>query len=337
MPDTYLTSRLGIAAVQSRAAQLRQIWRETPTGDVGIDGHLEMVRDDGTATAIIVGVQVKSGTSYLRPANEGFRYPTSSKERHYWEQYAVPVLLVLHDPETERSYWLDVRQEFRAGRKPQQSVVVPEKQVLQTSTVAQLFANATAALFEYIEDVPQILNDMLHARAPNPTFDVSFFDLFCHGLTNLARSLYFGIDLAMTAAEQKVVEADEPSVVRIGPNEYNFIERYIRFLVSQDLVHANYSDIRIDLVSNDMIPVFLVPLSRRGRQLRDLISSVEHQMIANGSLSNVGTYAVQESYVEISEQQVISKVARVTQIKTAMSPSNRRSATNPVCKSGDTS
>ena len=66
MPDTYRMSRRGIAAVQSRAANLGQIWRENPTGDVGIDGHLELVRDDGTATAIIVGVQVKSGASYLK-------------------------------------------------------------------------------------------------------------------------------------------------------------------------------------------------------------------------------------------------------------------------------
>lgn len=62
---TYAQERLGIAAVQRYAAHRQQIWRETGTGDVGIDGNLEFVNTDGFATGRIVAVQVKSGRSYF--------------------------------------------------------------------------------------------------------------------------------------------------------------------------------------------------------------------------------------------------------------------------------
>ena len=69
MTHTYSEERLGIAAVQARAAKLHQIWRETPTGDFGIDGHMEFLRHNGMATGMMVGVQVKSGASYLQRDN----------------------------------------------------------------------------------------------------------------------------------------------------------------------------------------------------------------------------------------------------------------------------
>jgi hypothetical protein len=40
---SYVQERRGIAAVQGYAAAKGQIWRETMTGDVGIDGQLEFV------------------------------------------------------------------------------------------------------------------------------------------------------------------------------------------------------------------------------------------------------------------------------------------------------
>ncbi|WP_221928138.1 DUF4365 domain-containing protein [Pseudomonas syringae] len=63
---TYTQERLGIAAVQYYAARRNQIWRETGTGDVGIDGNIEFVNAEGFATGRIVAVQVKSGPSYSK-------------------------------------------------------------------------------------------------------------------------------------------------------------------------------------------------------------------------------------------------------------------------------
>ena len=189
---------------------------------------------------------------------------------------------------------------------------------MQRSTVAQLFANAGVTSPEQIQEVGAVLERMLNARSGNPTFDMSYFDLFCLGLTNLARSLYFGMDLVLAIAEQASAQSQQPYGVGMGLSEYQFLERYIRFLVSQDLVHANYSDFRIELVTNNMMPVFLVPLSRRGRQLTDLMLNFEDQMIDDGRLPDDGTRIVEESFVEILGFQIISKFPRVAHVGNAM-------------------
>ena len=187
MTHNYCEERFGIAAVQTMVAEICQIWRETATGDFGIDGHMEFLHRDGVAAGMMVGVQVKSGASYLQRDNgAGFLYTAFEKHRRYWEQYPVPVLLVLHDPDSHQSYWLDVRQEFRVRKADYRTVLEPNSQVLQNSTAEELFANAGVSPAEYISDVDQLLGEMLRAETKNTGFDVSFFDLCCLRLTNIA-------------------------------------------------------------------------------------------------------------------------------------------------------
>ncbi|WP_139051675.1 DUF4365 domain-containing protein, partial [Pseudomonas amygdali] len=107
-----------IAAVQYYAARRNQIWRETGTGDVGIDGNIEFVNAEGFATGRIVAVQVKSGPSYFKnPTLTGWKFYPERKHRNYWESFSLPVLLVLHDPDTNKSYWADARQLLRSTRE----------------------------------------------------------------------------------------------------------------------------------------------------------------------------------------------------------------------------
>jgi hypothetical protein len=75
----------GIAAVQGYAAMKGQIWRETGTGDVGIDGQLEFVTPAGFATGRIIAVQVKAGPSFFQTQSEsGWKFPLVDKHRNYW-------------------------------------------------------------------------------------------------------------------------------------------------------------------------------------------------------------------------------------------------------------
>ena len=166
------------------------------------------------------------------------------------------MLLVLHDSNNDQSYWLDVRQEFRSRKADNRTVLVPNSQVLQNSTAEELFANAGVSPAEYLSDIDQLLDQMLRAETRNARFDVSFFDLFCLGLTNIARSLYFGMDLALKIAEHKLDNSNSACGVSLADKEFNFLENYIRFLISQNLVHANYSDIKIDLLEHNLVPVF---------------------------------------------------------------------------------
>lgn len=49
-----------------------------------------------------------------------------------------------------------------------------------------MFANAGVRPTEFISDVDQLLGQMLRAETEDAGFDVSFFDLVCLGLTNIA-------------------------------------------------------------------------------------------------------------------------------------------------------
>ena len=319
MSNTFATERLGIAAVQMSAAKLGQIWRETQTGDFGIDGHLEFLRRDGIATGMIVGVQVKSGASYLERENgAGFLYTASAKHQSYWEQYPVPVLLVLHDPDADVSFWLDVRQEFRSGKAKGGVVLVPKQQVLQNATVDELFANAGVNTTEYISDIGELLNLMLCTETKSAGFNISFFDIFCLGLTNIGRSLYFGMDLVMMIAEHKLANSGARFGMGLGGKEYEFLDNYIRLLVSQNLVHANYSDLRIDLVEHNLVPLFVVPLSLRGLNLRNCISGLEDKLVSDGALDSTKHRATQEAFVQISEISILPRILRVDQVRTAI-------------------
>ncbi|HEV7588077.1 MAG TPA: DUF4365 domain-containing protein, partial [Longimicrobium sp.] len=98
VPETLWKERAGIVSVASEVNRLGLIWREQPLHDVGIDGQIELVDDEGHATGRIVAVQVKSGSSYLKGEGGDWHFSPDEKHRFYWENFPIPVLLMLHSP-----------------------------------------------------------------------------------------------------------------------------------------------------------------------------------------------------------------------------------------------
>jgi len=74
------------------------VWGPTPNDDVGLDGEIELGKD-GAATARLVKVQVRSGTSYIKnPTATSFDFYASSEDLGYWNDANLPVILVVYDP-----------------------------------------------------------------------------------------------------------------------------------------------------------------------------------------------------------------------------------------------
>lgn len=325
MPGNYSTERKGIAAVQARLAEIELIWRETSTGDFGIDGHIEFLDENSEPTGMMVGVQVKSGRSYFNGETEyTVSYTANEKHQKYWEHYPVPVLLILHHPDRKETFWVDARQQFRTNKASGSKIVIPKSNNFMAATVEDLFKNAGLTHTEYVKDVSALLEYMLTRTTGNAGFDISFFDLFCLGMTNICRSLYFGMDLALKIAEHKLAAANSEFGVGVGHSEYDFLESYIRFLISQNLVHANYSDLLIDLELREIVPEFIVPLSRRGTALKNLISKCEDDLVACEVLMASGSRAAQEAFVEIVEMSMFPRFGRVTEVSRALRPNLRQ-------------
>ena len=82
VPAQFFQERAGVNAVAMAAGQMNLVWRETPVGDVGIDGQLEYVTASGQASGRIAAVQIKSGPSYFRHERpHGWKFYPEHKHR----------------------------------------------------------------------------------------------------------------------------------------------------------------------------------------------------------------------------------------------------------------
>jgi hypothetical protein len=296
----FLQERLGVNAVARVAARLGLIWRENQVKDLGIDGQLEYVTREGNATGRLVAVQVKSGESYFRHEEEDcWRFYPEEKHRLYWERFPIPVILVLCRPTTDQLAWIDVRQVLRSLSQPT-AVRVPKKSSLEASTREELFATSGVTDEEFAGDLKKVAMLMIAKHAQATGLPLSYFELFVHGLTNTARSLYFGMDLAMEVAEGSLDLENPGRGISIGPQDHEFLFEYVKFLVSQDLATVDFSDCLIDWEDHQLQPHFVAPLTSRGRALVQMIGSTEDRLRSTGLLSSQSPWRVaQERFFQM--------------------------------------
>jgi hypothetical protein len=318
-PANYRTERLGITAVASAIANLGLIWRETPSADVGIDGQIEHVNENGFTTGRLVSVQVKSGASYFGSETENcYRFYPDEKHRHYWEQHPLPVILVLHDPDTPCSYWADVRQQLR-GETPGVALNVPKHQILQSTSALSLFETTGLTESPFIKDLDELCARMIATKSDNACFPISHFDLFAHGLTNIARSIYFGIDVPVMVAEANLYTSNAEVGVGLGEREHDFLFAFVQFLIAQNLAHVDFATCLTDWLDRRMQPHFVAPLTSRGRTLVRHIQEKEASLVADGYLPDIGTTLVaREAFFGIIPPSLSSRLPRIQAFQAAM-------------------
>lgn len=314
---TYANERLGIAAVQGYAAQQKQIWRETGTGDVGIDGNLEFVNPDGFATGRIVAVQVKSGPSYFtHPTSKGWKFYPKEMHRNYWESFPLPVLLVLHDPGSGKSYWTDARQVLRTPGGQSAFIEVFLENVLEGTTPVALFESAGVQDQPFIPEITNVLKALLTTKSGNGSFPLSYFDLFVHGLTNICRSIYFGMDAVCNIVEYNLEASESPFGMGMGYEEHGLVFGFVKFLVAQNLAQIDYADCLIDWVDREMQPHFVAPLTSRGRALVKLIHAEEEKLVAQEKIPHGnGLHVAQEGFFGMQLMSYVRRFPRISQFQ----------------------
>ena len=296
---TYRTERDGVIAVAAAVNDLGHVWRETPSQDVGVDGQIEYVSAEGHATGRIVAVQVKSGRSYFTDLGSAWGFTPEKKHREYWERFPVPVLIVLHDPDTALSYWTDIRQAVRSPYYNGGRVEIPKANVLQNANATDLFGGYAASNEPFL-GLEEVLDQFVRTRCPNASFPISYFDLFCHGLTNICRSIHHGMDVAVTVAEVKLAMSNSPTGVGFGEAEQEFIFGFVKALVHQHLADVNFADCLIDWHEQQMQPSFTAPLTSRGRALVRMISDMQDSYEKDGHLkAPAGIRCAQEDFVQM--------------------------------------
>lgn len=108
----------GVAYIQRIVDEMDCVWRSTPNDDVGLDGEIELGKD-GAATAKLLKVQVKSGSSYMRNSTgTSFDFHASAADLAYWNGANLPVILVVYDPAKGEGYWRAIQQYLRKNPGP---------------------------------------------------------------------------------------------------------------------------------------------------------------------------------------------------------------------------
>ncbi len=297
VPATQYQERLGINIVAETLARMNLVWRETQSIDVGIDGQIEFVNKAFEATGQIVAVQVKCGPSYFREGDRNsWKYYPSDAHRGYWERFPIPVLLFLCDPETRRVFWVDARQALRSplneGRK---AILIPKASTLNEKARGSLFANLGEIDDTFLE-AEDLIKELIKRRIDKPGCSVSFFDIFATGLTNIANTLYFSVEIIL-----KVAEARAETVTIGGDEEDQFIYDYMSFMVAQQLADVPWSECMVDWKDRRVVPSWMARLTRRGRDIVDRVHALEAELRDKGSVdTHPFLHIMQESSVSIN-------------------------------------
>jgi len=260
------------------------IFRETLNADVGIDGQIEYVAD-GKAPGRLAAAQIKSGTSYLRDKGNHWAFYPEQKHRFYWECFPLPVYLFLHDPQSGLTYYTDVRYYLNIPERDRENsyIPVPKANRLDIVSGEELITSlgpVSSSLLEY----PELLKVMAREHSGNASFPLTYLELFCNGLTNLCRHIYFSMSLAGDLAEIYLGLNQSEFGLGVGPYEHEFLHRYTRFIISQNLAKIDYSDYLIDWYERKLQPQYIAPLTSRGRGLVEYIRQVEEDIFeASGS------------------------------------------------------
>jgi hypothetical protein len=284
----YFTEREGVLEVARIVNKIKCIWREIHNPDVGIDGQIEFLNQNGGATGHVIAVQIKSGASYMDVQDGVIRFYPEEKHRRYWENFPLPVMVVVYDPAKEQAYWEDARRFLRSDRgRETRCLLIPLSQTLDEAHRKALFTSSGAFDLPLLS-IPQVLTRMLLAQNPNGGFPLSFFDLFVNGQTHLARKLFFSMRLCTELVDFRHTYMEWEFGSGMGSDDYDFLDAYIRFLVSQNLIVFDFSDYLTDWWKRELTPVFVCPLTSRGRELVEHIRQREDELrIWNGSDFNV--------------------------------------------------
>lgn len=298
--SNYFQERAGVLRVEALLNAARLIFRETPNADVGIDGYIELVDDSGQATGATVATQIKSGNSYLIGDGNFWNYYPSKKHQLYWEMYPLPVILIIHDPISDNVYWSDVRLQLRSDQQEKSPLLVSKDSLLTSESRSLLFATAGTASRGILSPIEALVK-MAKTRNPNIFFSLSFLDIFLEGLTDIGRKLFFSAGLCCNLASVMLSE-DTVSGVVMEQREHTFLDSYLRFLVAESLAYIDYSDVLIDQIDRQMHPTMLVPLTSRGRKVRDLARAI-------GGSGN--RFELTEAFVELadSRQRSLANIA----------------------------
>jgi hypothetical protein len=160
------TERAGVNAAQTFFESENWIFQPVDQGnDYGKDAYVD-ASDGSTVTGLCATLQIKSGASFRRAS--GYAIPVEGHEQ-IWRESALPVMGIVHDPETGQLYWCDISGFLRENPiNVATSIPVDEKNVLTKHSLVGPFLQCvrrTAALHSRVRSWTSARNRLTY-RSP---------------------------------------------------------------------------------------------------------------------------------------------------------------------------
>ncbi len=261
MPNPLQEDR-GLIRIHEACVAMKAIWRPTPCHDVGVDGQIEFLdeTDPVTSTGKLIAVQVKSGPSYFKHENvNGYKYYPSRKHVRYWRALNLPVLLVLHNPDTN----LTVYSEIKPQLKTEGPIFVSNSQVLCGAS-----RNDILDICSRVDDPKRFLGQLKKACLqvePGKAISGIEFLVSCLSPDNT----YF--ELRMARLKQVIELAVESSTIGVGSDTYDFILRCSMICMAADITDSFEESFDLQWYDLKLVPDITVPLTPFGAIVADYL------------------------------------------------------------------
>jgi uncharacterized protein DUF4365 len=149
VPDARRPSRAAVNALRTLLERHNHIVQEVDgQNDFGEDQHVTFT-EDGEVTGDLVKIQVKGGRSWRRA--DGYAVPIGD-HGGTWADGNIPVLCVVHDPDTDGLYWANATKQLlaarRSGEVPKTITISPDQE-LDDKSMADFVAEVRSYLSRY--------------------------------------------------------------------------------------------------------------------------------------------------------------------------------------------
>jgi hypothetical protein len=132
MPDPLIDRRVVNAVESILLNDFKWAFREQAVIDHGIDAQAEVIEGE-KLTGKLIALQIKTGPSYFRRHGSDYIYYGDIRHLDYWLGHALPVVLVLHDPDRGLTLWQEIEREQARITKHGWSIMIPAANILSAA------------------------------------------------------------------------------------------------------------------------------------------------------------------------------------------------------------
>lgn len=157
------TERIGVIETDRIVTKdLGWIFREQPIVDVGIDAIIEEV-EEGNPKGKFMAVQIKSGVHNFHEKDTGFSHYVSHIHYNYWLSLNLPIILIAHLPERDKTYWQFISEKNFRITKRKWKIEIPKNQEFRREAKGALLKILSKSI------ATNVVNGLYKGKSSNDT------------------------------------------------------------------------------------------------------------------------------------------------------------------------